>query len=88
MLSPRSRTLLESWMVACKTGMDRLRASFPRTWAVGDKTGTSDGECNDYAVARLPGRAPLVMAVYHDAPGLKLEHQEAVLRKVGAAITA
>ena len=87
-LSPKSRTLLESWMVACKTGAGRLRASFPRTWAVGDKTGTGDGECNDYAVTRVPGRAPLVMAAYYDAPGMELKAQEAVLREVGFAIAA
>ena len=43
---------------------------------------------HDYAVARLPRRAPLVMAAYYDAPGLELEAQEAVLREVGSAITA
>ena len=87
-LSPKSRRLLESWMVACKTGVDRVRAAFPKTWTVGDKTGTGDGECNDYAIAWPLGRASLVMAAYYDAPGMELEVQEAVLRGVVSAIAA
>lgn len=87
-LSPQSRALLEGWMVASQTGTKRLRASFPRTWATGDKTGTGDGECNDYAIARLPGRAPLIMAAYHDAQGMEVERQETILRAVGSAIVA
>ncbi len=87
-LSPHARGLLEGWMVACQTGRERLRASFPLSWTTGDKTGTGDGECNDYALVRQPGRAPLVMAAYHDAPGMAVEHQEATLRGVGSAIVA
>ena len=75
-------------MVACQTGQERLRASFPRTWTTGDKTGTGDGECNDYAIVRRSGSAPLVIAAYHDAPGMAVERQEAVLRAVGSAIVA
>ena len=87
-LSPRSRALLEGWMIACRTGTERLRASFPRSWTTGDKTGTGDGECNDYAIARRPGRAPLVMAAYHDAPGMEVGRQEAVLRAIGSTMAA
>ena len=87
-LSPRARGLLEGWMVACQTGRERLRASFPPSWTTGDKTGTGDGECNDYALVRRPGRAPLVMAAYHDAPGMAVGRQEAALRNLGSAIVA
>ncbi len=85
-LSSGSRALLEGWMVANVVGRMRLRASLPPTWMVGDRTGTADGMCNDYAIARLPGRAPLVMAAYYDAPGMEMASQEAVLREVGLAI--
>ncbi len=87
-LAPASRGRLEDWMVACQVGRTRLRASIPPDWVTGDRTGTGDGECNDYALVRRPGAAPLVMAVYHDAPGLETEAQEAVLREVGLAIVA
>lgn len=87
-LGSGSRAQLEAWMVACKVGGTRLRASLPPDWVVGDRTGTGDGECNDYAIARPQGRPPLVMAAYHDAPGQELAAQEAVLREAGAVIAA
>ncbi len=87
-LTPASRTRLEGWMVACQVGRTRLRASFPPEWVTADRTGTGEGECNDYALVRRPRNAPLVMAAYYDAPGLETEAQEAVLREVGSAIVA
>jgi beta-lactamase class A len=87
-LSGPSRATLEAWMAGNAVGRARLRAAFPADWAAGDRTGTGDGYCNDCAFARRPGKAPLVMSVYYDAPGLTLVQQETVLRKVGAAIVA
>ena len=87
-LVPASRAQLERWMVACQVGRTRLRASFPSGWVTADRTGTGDGECNDYALVRRPGAAPLAMAVYYDVPGLEMEAQEAVLREAGSAIVA
>ncbi len=86
-LKPASRALLVGWMTANVPGRTRLRAGFPG-WTACDRTGTSDGVCNDYAVAWPPGRAPLVMAAYYHAPGLELEPQEAALHEVGAAVVA
>lgn len=85
-LQAGSRARLEGWMRESRTGAARLRAAFPPNWAVADKTGTGDGSCNDYAIARRAGRAPLVMAAYHDAPGMEFGAQEAVLREVGAVV--
>ncbi|WP_220789812.1 class A beta-lactamase [Gluconacetobacter johannae] len=87
-LSPRSQATLEGWMVACRTGSARLRAAFPPGWIAGDKTGTGNGACNDYAIVRRAGHAPLLMACYYDAPGLSQAQQETVLQEVGAAIVA
>ncbi|WDD94782.1 hypothetical protein Bsp3421_004925 [Burkholderia sp. FERM BP-3421] len=44
-----------------------------------------EGETNDYALVRPPGRAPLLAAAYYDAPGFSWEAREAVLREAGAA---
>lgn len=85
-LGAASRATLEGWMRAGRTGAGRLRAAFPGDWVTADKTGTGDGECNDYAIVRRAGQAPLLMAAYHDAPGMELAAQEAVLRAVGAAV--
>lgn len=88
-LAPASRALLEHWMVTCRTGLARLRAAFPPDWVTADKTGTSDLDCNDVAVVRRPGAAPLVMAAYYNnPPGMDGDAAEAALREVGAAIVA
>jgi beta-lactamase class A len=85
-LSPQSRAQLESWMVACTPGLNRLRAVFPTEWQAADRPGTSvEEETNDYALVRPPGRAPLLVAAYYDAPGVSMDSREAVLREVGTA---
>ncbi|MGH6971827.1 MAG: class A beta-lactamase, partial [Caulobacteraceae bacterium] len=65
-LSPGSRAHLAGWMVACKTGLKRLRAGLPADWRVGDKTGTWTGAHNasgDIAAAWTP-RGPIVITCY------------------------
>ena len=64
-LDPAGRDLLDGWLAASVTGAKLVRAGVPDGWQVGDKSGTgSQGETNDVAVVRPPGRAPLVFAVY------------------------
>jgi beta-lactamase class A len=64
-LSPGSRDKLTSWLVACETGRDRLRAGMPRSWKVGDKTGSgANMAVNDVAIATPPGRGPIFLASY------------------------
>src|SRR5829696_2557262 len=47
-LSRASREQLTAWLVANKTGDQRLRAGVPQGWRVGDKTGTGGhGATND-----------------------------------------
>lgn len=88
-LGEKSRKTLEGWMIAAKPGLKRLRASFPADWVGADRPGTSlDGETNDYALVRPPGRLPLLVAAYYDAPKLGMEVREAVLRDVGSAFVA
>ncbi|PQV54692.1 class A beta-lactamase [Paraburkholderia sp. BL21I4N1] len=83
-LSHQSRRQLEEWMVACKPGLNRLRAALPADWLAGDRPGTSvERETNDYAIVRPPGRSPLLVAAYYDAPGVSMELRETVLREAG-----
>jgi beta-lactamase class A len=64
-LSIPSRALLLEWMVASRTGLDRVRAGLPRSWNPGDKTGTGEnGAFNDLVVAYPPRRRPVFVAVY------------------------
>jgi beta-lactamase class A len=68
-LSNASRELFASWLVNCRTGLERLRAGLPAGWRVGDKTGTGgNGAANDVACAWPPQHPPLVIASYVSAP--------------------
>jgi beta-lactamase class A len=99
-LTAPMRDLLFSWMVATTTGAKRIRAGLPSAWPAGDKTGTAiaDGMANKYndvAVAfpreRGPGRSPLVIAAYYEAPGQFEEirdQDQAVLAEVGRIAAA
>jgi len=62
-LSPGSRKQLIVWLEATETGDDRLRAGLPKSWMVGDKTGTSHNTYNDIAVIWPPHRPPVVVSV-------------------------
>jgi beta-lactamase class A len=85
-LSSQSGQKLEDWMIATKPGLKRLRAAFPREWIAGHRPGTSvEEETNDYAIVRPPGRAPLLVAAYYDAPKLSMDDREIVLREAGSA---
>ena len=65
-LSKQNRERLFGWMCDSTTGAQRIRAGFPQSWQVGDKTGTCGqrGAVNDVAIARRPRRSPIVLAVY------------------------
>ena len=85
-LSAGSREQLERGMTDCKPGLNRIRAVLPAGWQAADRPGTSvESETNDYALVRPPGRAPLLVAVYYDAPGVEMEARERVLREAGTA---
>lgn len=69
-LAVADERLLNGLLVRNTTGDDLIRASVPRDWKVGDKTGSARyGTRNDVAVVTPPGRAPVVLAVLtrHDA---------------------
>ena len=86
-LSPASRAQLATWMVATKTGNDRLRAGLPESWRVGDKTGTGErGTANDIAVIWPTGRAPMVMTVYLTGASGTAATKNAVIADVARAV--
>ncbi|MCB8877973.1 class A beta-lactamase [Acidisoma silvae] len=85
-LTPESKSTLEVGMKACKPGVRRIRASLPAGWTIGDRPGENvTEESNDYAIVRPTGRAPLLIAVYYNAPNTKIADREAVIREVGDA---
>ncbi|WP_405150299.1 class A beta-lactamase [Sphaerisporangium sp. NBC_01403] len=67
-LHTKDREQLNAWLIANKTGDERIRAGLPKTWTIGDKTGTNSsgfGGGNDIAaIWPEKGAAPIIMAIY------------------------
>jgi beta-lactamase class A len=85
-LSPRSRSQLAGWLITNKTGDTRLRAGLPKTWLVGDKTGTSgeaQGNAHDIAVIWPPDRAPIIIAAYCEVPAVQGDQRNAIIAEIG-----
>jgi beta-lactamase class A len=83
-LSERSRAQLTTWLDDSTTGAKRLRAGLPATWKVGDKTGTcGHAATNDVAIARPPGRMPLLVAVYFAESPATSDERDAAIAQVG-----
>ncbi|GAA2273694.1 PEN family class A beta-lactamase, Bpc-type [Nonomuraea roseoviolacea subsp. roseoviolacea] len=79
-LHPEDRKQFVAWLLANKTGGNRIRAGLPKTWTIADRTGTnSDGFGGGNAIAVIwPGQdaAPIVMAVYTNrTPGLPIDEK-------------
>ena len=83
-LSTASREQLIAWLVANKTGDNRLRAGVPKGWRVGDKTGSGGNNAtNDIAVIWPPGHAPIIVATYYAESRASDGERNAVLSEVG-----
>jgi beta-lactamase class A len=95
-LSASSRGTLERWLIACRTGTNLLRAGFPRSWRVGDKTGlggphngTGDSNTrNDIAIAWPPNRAPILVAVYLTQSQVSAAKRDGALSGIGRLIAS
>jgi beta-lactamase class A len=86
-LLPASQKLLTDWLIANKTGDQRLRAGFNSAWTVGDKTGSNgDTTTNDVAIVWPSPKAPVLIAAYlTECPGPE-EKRNAVLAAVGRLV--
>nr|WP_254965610.1 MULTISPECIES: class A beta-lactamase [unclassified Cyanobium] len=80
-LGPPLRLRLQDWLIGNTTGDRRVRAGVPPGWRVGDKTGTCGayGTANDVAVLWPPGRAPIVLAIFHTQADPAARAQDGVL---------
>jgi beta-lactamase class A len=99
-LSPASRARLTEWMVACKTGANRLRGGLPAGWTIGDKTGNNGKDASgDIAVAwprtdtktdtktdTRPG-GPILIAAYTQGGTPSAAQIEAVFAGIGRTVT-
>jgi beta-lactamase class A len=88
-LSAASREQLTAWLIANKTGDERLRAGLTSGWRVGDKTG-SNGEntTNDIAITWPPRQAPVLVAAYLTACEGSEAKRNAVLAQVGRLVAS
>ena len=88
-LSAPSREQLATWLVAGRTGGQRLRAGVPANWRVGDKTGSgANNVTNDIAVFWPPDRAPIIVAAYYVGAVGSDAARNAVLAEVGRRAAA
>lgn len=86
-LSPASRDKLNAWLIGCKTGDSRLRAGLPKSWSVGDKTGTGEnGTSNDAAVVWPPGRAPIIITAYLTHSNATADQRKATFAAISRAV--
>lgn len=63
-LAKPEREQLTNWLLANKTGAERIRAGLPPDWKTADKTGSGDyGSANDVAITWTPDGTPLAIAI-------------------------
>ena len=88
-LSGPSREQLVAWLVGCKTGDAKIRAGLPKSWRVGDKTGSGGhGSSNDVAVIWPEGRPPVIVASYLTETTGTDDQRNAAHAAVGRAVAA
>jgi beta-lactamase class A len=87
-LSTASRDQLTAWLAGNKTGDARLRAGLPKSWQIGDKTGTGErGTSNDIAVIWPEGRAPILVVAYlTGATQATSTQRDSAIAQVGALV--
>jgi beta-lactamase class A len=79
-----SRAMLIDWMSQSRTGQERVRAGIPKSWQVGDKTGTGqNGAVNDVVIAYPPQRRPILLAVYMSESTLDTRALNAAHAEIG-----
>ena len=72
--------MLRPWLKKNTTGASRIRAGIPKTWLVGDKTGTGDyGTTNDIGIIYPPGCKPIVISIYFTQGIKKAKPREDVI---------
>lgn len=96
-LTSNSRALLHSWMVQTKTGTTLLRAGFPKTYVIGDKTGTGgpvnaygdSSTRNDVAFAHdQHSNRTVIVAVYTSGATVAAAARDAAIADVARALVA
>ncbi len=87
-LSPSSRDHLLGWLVANKTGDQRLRAGLPGDGLIGEKTGTTDkgGAC-DVGLFQPARRQPIFISAYVAEATVPVKELNPVFSEIGRMVT-
>jgi beta-lactamase class A len=86
-LSQASREQLIEWLMANKTGDERIRAGLKSGWRVGDKTGSNgDNTTNDVAIIWPGHQAPVLVAAYLTVCAGPESKRNGVLAQVGREV--
>jgi len=88
-LSADSQKLLQDWLIGNTTGAQALRAGFPSTWRVGDKTGHGqNGSANDIAIAWRPNGKPILVTAYLVESAAPDAEHSAALANIGRVVAS
>jgi beta-lactamase class A len=95
-LQLETRGMLQRWMIATTTGKNLLRAGFPQSWTVGDKTGLGGGvngfgasdTRNDVAIAWAQSGAPIVVAAYLTGVTVREKRRDDALASVARIVVS
>lgn len=86
-LTPASKTQLTLWLIANTTGDAKVRAGLPKSWRVGDKTGSgARGTMNDVVAIWPPQRKPILLSLYLTETKASMEDRNAAFAAVGTAV--
>lgn len=86
-LSPASRRQLEEWMIADQVADKLIRASLPKGWIIGDKTGAGErGSRSVVAIIRPPQGKPWLTGIYLTGSDANMDERNNAVATVGAAI--
>lgn len=86
-LSTQSRRRLQDWMIACKTGANRLRGGVPAAWQIADKTGNNGTDAaGDIAMVWPASDTPIVICAYVQGGAPSASLLESTFADVGRAV--
>jgi beta-lactamase class A len=88
-LNRPQRDLLTEYLISNETGFKRIRASTPKNWIVGEKTGTGSlyGSTNDIAIIFPPNNhEPLLIGIYYTSNNKDAINRDDILAKLTTII--
>jgi beta-lactamase class A len=86
-LTAPSRGRLLNWLVACKTGANRLRGGLPTSWQIADKTGNNGADAaGDIAMIWPAPDQPIVVCVYTQGGAPSVARLETAFADIGRAV--